>query len=120
MALIDLNSAIIVVIVEALIRHVPHPALAVPADSASGFSTSAPGPDFQAGAVDDVAYGDVVDVQVPDNIEDARVLVERANGDAVRRVAHEPLDDDVCAVGLEGYAIVVGVDVAVLSHQAYD
>jgi hypothetical protein len=53
-----------------------------------------------------LAYEDVLH-----DVDLAGVLAETANADAVAAVAGEVLDDDVCAVGFEGDAVVAVVDV---------
>jgi hypothetical protein len=53
-----------------------------------------------------LAYEDVLH-----NVDLAGVLAETANADAVAAVAGEVLDNNVCAVGFEGNAVVAVVDV---------
>jgi hypothetical protein len=45
------------------------------------------------------------------DVDLAGVLAETANADAVAAIAGEVLDDNVCAVGFEGDAVVAIVDV---------
>ncbi len=52
-----------------------------------------------------VEHGDIVDKDVLDDVDFVLVLAKRTNGDAVRAVAVEILNDDVGAVGLEGNAV---------------
>jgi hypothetical protein len=53
-----------------------------------------------------LAYEDVLH-----NVDLAGVLAETSNADAVAAVAGEVLDNNVCAVGFEGNAVVAVVDV---------
>jgi hypothetical protein len=59
-----------------------------------------------------LTYEDVLD-----NVNLARVLAEATDTDAVATVAGKVLDNNVCAVGLEGYAVVAIVDVRVLDDN---
>jgi len=72
------------------------------------------GPDFDAGSVGSIVHGDVVDVDVRDDVVLADVLAKGSDGDAVRAVAEEVLDEHVGAVGLEGDAVIAVVDVRIL------
>ena len=74
-------------------------------------------PDFDARAVGGVGHTDVVDVNVLHVIDFADVLAETADANAVAAVAHEVLNDDIGAVGLEGDAVVAVVDVGVLDYD---
>lgn len=63
------------------------------------------GPDLYAGKVAGVGHGNIVHVQILDNISLIGVLTKRTNGDAVGAGAVQVLDDNICAVRFEGYAI---------------
>lgn len=52
-----------------------------------------------------IEHRNVVDENVLDDIDFILVLAQGANGDTVRAIAVEVLDDDVGAVGLEGNAV---------------
>lgn len=74
-------------------------------------------PDFDACTVRCVGHGDVADEDVFNNVDFAGVLAERADADAMAAVADEVLHKDVCAVWLEGDAVVAVVDVGVLDDD---
>ena len=54
-----------------------------------------------------VEHGDIVDEHVLYNVDFAGVLAQRADGDTVRAVAVQVLDEDVGAVGLECDAVCI-------------
>lgn len=91
---------IIVLVVELFISHVPNPALAA-TDLAPGSVGRDTGPDLYAGSVRGIRHGDVVDVNVLDNVNLPLVLAKRADGDSVGAIADEVLDEYVSGVGLE-------------------
>ncbi len=91
---------VIVFVVELFISHVPNPALAT-ANLAPGSVWRDTGPDLDAGSVRGIRHGDVVDVNVLDNVYLTLILAETADGDSVGAVADEVLDEDVSGVGLE-------------------
>ena len=54
-----------------------------------------------------VKHGDVVDEDVLDDVDFAGILTQGANGDTVRAVAVQVLDENVGAVGLECDAVCI-------------
>lgn len=66
-----------------------------------------PGEDLDAGAVLSVYHGDVLNVDVGDDVGLAGVLAEGTDGDAVGAIALQVGDVDVGCVGFEGDAVVV-------------
>lgn len=52
-----------------------------------------------------VEHRNVIDKDVLHNVDFVLVLAQRTNGDTVRAVAVEVLNNDVGAVGLEGNAV---------------
>lgn len=104
--------------VKSVIRHVPHAAKPAAAVEQVLERRLHAGPDLDAGSVAGVGHGDVVDVQVLDDIRLALVLAEGTDADTVRARAVEVLHDDVCAVGLERDAVVRVDDDRVLDDDA--
>ena len=104
-ALRDGDGPVVVLVVKRVVRHVPHPAQAAAAVEVVLEVRLDARPHLDARAVAGVAHGDVVDVQILDNVGLALVLAEGADADAVGAVADEVLDDDICAVRLEGNAV---------------
>lgn len=54
----------------------------------------------------ELTHGNVVDVDVLDNVGLAGVLTERSDGDAVRSIAPHILHKHVRTVGFEAHAVV--------------
>jgi len=75
------------------------------------------GPDLDAGRVDGVAHGGVVDVDVFDNVKVLGVLAEGADRDTMGAVADQVLDDNIGAVGLERDTVVIVVKNRVLDDD---
>lgn len=114
----DSDSPIIVIMVKRIIRYIPHTTQPTTAIQEVLERRLDAGPDLDAGSITSVGHGDVVDVQVLDNVRLALVLAEGADADAVRAGAVEVLHDDVGAVGLEGDAVVRVDDDRVLDDDA--
>lgn len=104
--------------IERVIRHVAHAAQPTATVQEVLERCLNAGPNFDAGRITSVSHGDVVDVQVLDNVRLALVLAERADADPVRTRAVEVLHHDVGAVGLEGNAVVRIDDDRVLDDDA--
>lgn len=117
-ALCNCDSPVVVIVVKSVIRHVPHAAqttTSVQQILERGLNT---GPDLDACRVAGVGHGDVVDVQVLDNVGLPFVLAQRPDADPVRPSAVEVLHNDVGAIGLERDAVVRVNDDRVLDDDA--
>lgn len=116
-ALRNLNGVIDVLDNHAVVRDIAHGAAAASALQVTGERRGSARPDFDACTVRGVGHGDVAHKDVFDNVDFAGVLAERADADAVAAVANEVLHEDICAVWLEGDAVVAVVDVGVLDDD---
>lgn len=104
--------------VKSVISHVPHTTqttTSIQQVLECGLDT---GPDLDPSCVTGISHGDVVDVQVLDNVRLSFVLAERSDADAMRAGAIEILHDDVGAVWLERDAVVRVDDDRVLDDDA--
>jgi hypothetical protein len=116
-ALRDLNGVIDVRDSHGVIGDVGHSAAATSTLQIAGEGGRDTRPDLDPGAVGGIGHGDVVDVDVLNDVDFADVLAEGADRDAVAAVAPEVLHDHVGGVGLEGYAVVAVVNVGVLDYD---
>lgn len=112
--MVDLDGVVVVGAVEAVVGDVADVASTAAAAEVGLEVGLGTGPDLDTGAVGGAVQGVVVDVDVLYDVVAEGVLTERADGDAVRAKAGKALDDNVGAIGLEGYAVVVVVDPRVL------
>lgn len=118
-ALINLNGEVVVVVDHQIVGDVANVPLATTTNprrvtALDGLGTR---PDLESCRRGRVGHGVVVDVQVRHDIVLVRVVAEGPDGDAMRSVALQALDNDVGAVGLERDAIVVMVDLRVLDYD---
>lgn len=125
-ALGDLNGIVDVLDGHGVVGDVLHTARATATLQVGRQSRSDTGPDLDASTILDilsayaphcpnrrifcetyrcVEHGDVVDQDVLNDVDFVLVLAQRTNGDTVRAVAVEVLNDDVGAVGLEGNTV---------------
>jgi hypothetical protein len=109
--LCDFDCVVNVVNNHAVVGDIADGAAATAALQVARESRRGAGPDLDARAIGSVGHGDVVDVDVFNQVDFAGILAERADADAVAAVAYEVLNDDVCAVGLERDAVIAVVDV---------
>lgn len=107
-ALGDLDGVVDVVDGEVLVGDVADAAGAAAALQVAGHGGGGVGPDLDPRAVRGVVHADVGAHDVLDNVEGARVLAQGADGDAVRAVAEEGLDEDGGRIGFEGDAVCGG------------
>lgn len=117
-ALRDLNGIIDIVNLKVLKGDVSDPPRATAALEVARQCRGRVGPDLDAGAVGGVVHADVGRHDVLDDVVGARILAQRADGDAVGAVAEEGLDEDVGGVGLEGDTVWAGLLVKGSAREA--
>lgn len=85
---------------ELFISHVADPALPA-ADLTPRRVGRDAGPNLYASSVRSIRHGDVVDIDILDDVYLPLVLAETADRDAVGAVADEVLDEDIGGIGFE-------------------
>lgn len=91
---------VIVFVVELFISHVPNPTFPA-TDLAPRRIGRDAGPDLYAGSVRSIRHGDVVYIDILDDVYLPLVLAETADRDAVGAVADEVLNEDIGGIGFE-------------------
>jgi hypothetical protein len=74
-------------------------------------------PHLDAGAVTSIVHADIVYENVLNNINNANVLAEGANGNPMRPVAPQALNEDLCTVWFERNTVVRVVDARILDDN---
>lgn len=75
------------------------------------------GPDFDTGHVDSVAHGDIIDIDILNEIVDLVVLSKGTNRDTVGTIAVKGLNENIGGIWLERDTIIVGIDDRILDDN---
>jgi len=104
-ALHDLNGVIVVLVVDEIVRDVPHAAEATAANPSFHIGNVCARPDLNPSTVATIGKRNVVDIEIFSDVGHPFVLSKGPDADSVRSNTAKVLNDDVGAVWLERHTI---------------